>query len=98
MPGIADAETIGALSAAVEAPLNVLAGPRMPPLAQLATLGVARVSLGSWPMRHAMGATRELARRPRFPDSFAFTREESIVPFAEANELFAAAKQSRSTP
>ncbi|MEV0005595.1 isocitrate lyase/phosphoenolpyruvate mutase family protein [Micromonospora sp. NPDC050980] len=47
VPGTVDPATVAALVAAVPAPLNVLAGPGAPPIAELARLGVARVSLGS---------------------------------------------------
>ena len=39
----------------VKCPLNILAGPGSPSSPQLRALGVARVSLGSGPMRAAMG-------------------------------------------
>jgi len=42
-----DESTIGAFVQAVEGPVNVLAMPGAPPVARLAELGVARVSLGS---------------------------------------------------
>ncbi|MFC0505854.1 isocitrate lyase/PEP mutase family protein [Micromonospora costi] len=55
-PGAPDAATIGVLTAAVDAPLNVLHRPGGPDLAELARLGVARVSTGSLPFRVALGA------------------------------------------
>src|SRR6266699_3184299 len=42
-------------------PLNILAGPGTPSVPELRKLGVARVSLGSWPMRAAMGVLRGIA-------------------------------------
>ncbi|HEY0452784.1 isocitrate lyase/phosphoenolpyruvate mutase family protein [Actinophytocola sp.] len=47
VPGVVDPETIAALVSQVPGPLNVLAGPGAPPVADLAALGVARVSVGS---------------------------------------------------
>jgi 2-methylisocitrate lyase-like PEP mutase family enzyme len=47
VPGLVDPELIAALVSQVPAPLNVLAGPGAPPVAALAELGVARVSVGS---------------------------------------------------
>jgi 2-methylisocitrate lyase-like PEP mutase family enzyme len=47
VPGAADPEVIATLVASIPAPLNILAGPGMPAVAELAQLGVARVSLGS---------------------------------------------------
>lgn len=55
-PGDYDSETIGKLAKAVDGPLNILAGPKTPPISELERLGVARVSLGSWPMRATMTA------------------------------------------
>ena len=46
VPGVADAETIAALVEAVDAPLNILAGPGSPRPSELDHLGVARISLG----------------------------------------------------
>jgi 2-methylisocitrate lyase-like PEP mutase family enzyme len=47
VPGVIDPETIRALVAAIDAPLNILAGPGAPTAPELQTLGVRRVSLGS---------------------------------------------------
>ncbi|WFE39180.1 isocitrate lyase/phosphoenolpyruvate mutase family protein [Micromonospora sp. WMMD998] len=47
VPGTVDPETVAALVSAIPAPLNVLVGPGAPPVAELARLGVARISLGS---------------------------------------------------
>lgn len=61
VPGVADAATIGALARAIPAPLNVLAEPGTPPVAELAALGVARVSLGSWVAEAAYALARRAA-------------------------------------
>jgi 2-methylisocitrate lyase-like PEP mutase family enzyme len=45
-PGIRDADDIRAVVSAVDLPVNVLALSGTPPVAELATLGVARVSVG----------------------------------------------------
>jgi len=47
VPGVVDPEIIAALAAELSVPLNVMAGPGAPPVARLAELGVARVSVGS---------------------------------------------------
>jgi 2-methylisocitrate lyase-like PEP mutase family enzyme len=46
VPGVTDPDTIAALVRGIAAPLNVMAGPGAPPVAALAALGVARVSVG----------------------------------------------------
>lgn len=47
VPGVGDRETVRALADGIDAPLNVLVGPGSLPVAELAGLGVARISLGS---------------------------------------------------
>jgi 2-methylisocitrate lyase-like PEP mutase family enzyme len=47
---------------AVDAPLNILASPAGPPLAELEKIGVARVSAGSGIMRAAMGAVQRIGK------------------------------------
>lgn len=64
VPGVVDAALIGELAAGIDAPLNVLAGPGAPSVAELGRLGVARVSLGAGmaeaAYRVAVRAAREL--------------------------------------
>jgi 2-methylisocitrate lyase-like PEP mutase family enzyme len=62
VPGVRDAETIGALARAIDGPLNVLAGPGTPSVAELAALGVARISTGSAPMRMALACAARACR------------------------------------
>jgi 2-methylisocitrate lyase-like PEP mutase family enzyme len=59
-PGLYDRDTIAKLVKAVEAPLNILATPACPPLAELEKIGVARISAGSGIMRAAMGAVQRI--------------------------------------
>jgi 2-methylisocitrate lyase-like PEP mutase family enzyme len=60
-PGLSDSETIARLVKDVECPLNILAGPGSPSVGELQKLGVARVSLGSAPMRATLGLLRRMA-------------------------------------
>jgi 2-methylisocitrate lyase-like PEP mutase family enzyme len=60
-PGVRDSETISRLVQDVQCPLNILAGPGSPPVPELEKLGVARVSLGSAPMRATLGLLRRMA-------------------------------------
>ena len=57
-PGTADRDAIASLVRALGAPLNVLATPATPPAAELARLGVARISLGGGVYRTALGLTK----------------------------------------
>jgi len=61
VPGVTDPEIIRAIVERLACPINVLAVAGGPPIADLARLGVARVSLGSGPMRAAMTQFRKLA-------------------------------------
>lgn len=60
-PGIRTHEQIQAVVAAVEVPVNVLAVPGAPPVAELAELGVRRVSVGSAFAFHAYAALVDVA-------------------------------------
>jgi 2-methylisocitrate lyase-like PEP mutase family enzyme len=76
VPGVRDRGEIQALAKAIPAPLNVLAGPGTPTAAELQALGVARVSMGSGPMRAALAATRRLATELRDRGAWAgFTQD-----------------------
>ncbi len=85
-PGVHDAETIGRLVKAVDGPLNILAGPATPPIAELARLGVARVSFGSWPARAALGLFSRFARELIEKGTFT-TLGDWAIPYDELNQL-----------
>ena len=59
--GVEKGETIVRLAAEIEGPLNVLAGPTSPPVAELARMGVRRISLGSGLHRTSLAATEAAA-------------------------------------
>ncbi len=61
VPGVRDADTIAQFVKDLKCPVNILAGYGSPPVAQLEELGVARVSLGSGPMRATLGLLRRMA-------------------------------------
>jgi len=61
-PGIVDRDDIRAVVGSVDRPVNVLALPGAPPVAELAELGVKRVSVGSGFSMVALGALVEAAR------------------------------------
>jgi 2-methylisocitrate lyase-like PEP mutase family enzyme len=87
VPGVRDAETIQRLVQAIRGPLNVLAGPGVPPVAELARLGVRRLSVGSGPMRATLGLTERIARELLDQGTYTgFT--EGALPYAEANHRF----------
>ncbi len=89
VPGIDDEPTIADIAQAFrKKPLNILAGPATPPVADLERFGVSRVSVGSWPMRRTMAVLREIAREIHHAGTFGFMREPHI-PYEEMNALFA---------
>lgn len=61
VPGLRDEAAIRHLVADLKCPMNILAGPGFPSVPELAKLGVARVSLGSSPMRATLGLVRKIA-------------------------------------
>jgi 2-methylisocitrate lyase-like PEP mutase family enzyme len=77
-PGLTRAEDIKAVCAAVSKPVNVLAGLKGAPhvtVAELAALGVRRISLGSALSRAAMSAFIRASREIRENGSFTFAAE-----------------------
>ncbi len=61
VPGVGDPATVGALVEGLPIGVNVLATPAGPTLAELARLGVARISHGPGPMGVALAALRRAA-------------------------------------
>ncbi|MFI2608175.1 isocitrate lyase/phosphoenolpyruvate mutase family protein [Kitasatospora sp. NPDC018619] len=86
-PGVSDPATIAALVAAVPAPLNVLVGPGAPAVAELARLGVARISLGPGLAEVAYAAVRRAAEEVYGPGTFTALAEGLAYP--ELNRLAA---------
>jgi len=62
VPGLRDSATISQLVQDAQCPVNILAGPGSPSIPELEKLGVARVSLGSGPMRATLGLLRRMAQ------------------------------------
>lgn len=75
-PGLMTKEDIGAVVRAVDRPLNVVAGmPSFPwSVAELAALGVKRISVGGALARAALGGFLAAAREMREHGSFGFTK------------------------
>jgi 2-methylisocitrate lyase-like PEP mutase family enzyme len=85
-PGVKDTETIAQLARGVAGPLNILATVGTPPVAELQQLGVARVSVGSGPMRATLGLLGRMARQLREDGVFTLMTEGAL-PYADANRL-----------
>jgi 2-methylisocitrate lyase-like PEP mutase family enzyme len=87
VPGLADPEAIGAVASEVGRPLNLMAVPGLPDPAELASLGVRRLSAGGALASAALADTRRRAE--------AFLREGGTaalfgagLPYAEGQALF----------
>ena len=85
-PGVTAPDEIRAIAAGVGLPLNVLTRPGLPPAAELAALGVRRLSAGSGIAQAALGRIRSLTA------SFLQTGasdplSEGAMPYVEIQEL-----------
>ncbi len=63
--GLLDRSVLVDLVREVEAPLNIIAGPRTPRVGELEAMGVARLSLGPRAMRSCLALVRDMARECR---------------------------------
>ncbi len=86
-PGLTKAEDIRTVCAAVSKPVNVVMGLKSGSfsVAELAALGVRRISVGSALSRAALGAFIRAAREMLDHGTFDFAKD--ALPYAEANEL-----------
>ena len=87
VPGVRDRETIRNLAREIHGPVNILAGAGVPPVRELAELGVRRVSVGSGPMRATLGLIQRIARELKEEGTYeGFT--EGALPYPELERLF----------
>lgn len=87
VPGLKDAETIRKVVGELGAPVNILAIAGAPSITELKQLGVKRVSMGSGPMRAAMGLLRRIAHEAREQGTYKLM-VDGPVPYPELNSLF----------
>jgi len=85
VPGLRDPATISRLVREVGCPVNILGGPGSPSVPELEKLGVARVSLGSGPMRATLGVLRRVAEELK--NSGTYQGLENAPSYAEVNQL-----------
>lgn len=71
-PGVVRVDDLRELLASVDVPVNVLARPGCPPVAELAALGVRRVSVGGAFAFAALGALVDAARELREQGTYGF--------------------------
>jgi len=84
-PGLRDADTIGRLVKSVLCPLNILAVPGTPPIAELEKLGVTRVSIGSGLMRATLGLLRRAAEELKSAGTYSALADG--MPYADVNKM-----------
>ncbi len=72
-PGVAGAQNIRTLVSSLDRPVNVLARPGVPPVAELAELGVSRVSVGGAFAFASLAALIEAAEELRGPGTYGYT-------------------------
>jgi 2-methylisocitrate lyase-like PEP mutase family enzyme len=86
-PRVVDSATIRALVTGVGAPLNILATPGCPSVAELERLGVRRMSQGSGPARAVLALTQLIARELAQSGTYASFQRDAIS-YPDANRLF----------
>jgi 2-methylisocitrate lyase-like PEP mutase family enzyme len=85
VPGVTAPAVVGALIKGIDAPVNILAGPGAPTVAELSKLGVARVSLGSSMAAAAYAVVRRASEELLSTGSYAALSD--AVGYAEFNAL-----------
>lgn len=75
---LSDAPTVANLVQAINAPVNILAGPATPTIPELAQLGVARVSFGSGMMRATLARLRHIAHELLEQSTYTTMIEETL--------------------
>jgi len=85
LPFIAKPELIAALVKEIDGPVNILAGPGLPSVRDLADMGVKRVSIGGAFSRMAYAAVRRAAEELRDTGAYGFM--DGDIPHMELNSL-----------
>jgi 2-methylisocitrate lyase-like PEP mutase family enzyme len=87
VPGQLAPAVIRKLVESLNAPLNVIASPANPTVAELRMLGVSRLSLGSGPARAVLGLAQKIAAELYRDESFA-SMISFATPYHDMNRLF----------
>ncbi|MFE5210385.1 isocitrate lyase/phosphoenolpyruvate mutase family protein [Streptomyces sp. NPDC056600] len=86
VPGVTDPAVVAELAAGLTVPLNVMAGPGAPTVAELGALGVSRVSLGSGVAQAAYAAARRAALDLLGTGGYAAL--DQAIPYPDLDALF----------
>jgi len=87
IPGNLDENVITRMVRSIRHPLNIVIKEKTPSVATLRKLGVKRLSMGSGPMRAALGVTRAIAREIRASGTYESCSRMQI-PYYEIKALF----------
>jgi len=88
VPAVSDLRVIEQLVAGIEGPVNILVGPGSPPVAELAELGVARISTGSSLAAAALGFLHRAAADVMAEGRY--THLEGKIAYSDLNAFFPA--------
>lgn len=87
VPGVVEANIISHLVREIQGPINILANSGVPTISELQKLGVARVSMGSGPMRATLSLVRHIANELLEIGTYTkFTAD--TIPYSEVNKFF----------
>jgi len=88
VPDMGDLDAIGmkTLVEEIGAPINILAGGTTPPIAELAEIGIARISSGPRALRAALGLYRRIGREMLDQGTFSQLTTEALS-YEETNQL-----------
>ncbi|HEX7965255.1 MAG TPA: isocitrate lyase/phosphoenolpyruvate mutase family protein [Gammaproteobacteria bacterium] len=87
VPGVIDRETIAALVSGIRGPLNIMAMPGAPSVAELGELGVARVSVGPLFTQAAFAAVRRGVRE--LLEQGTYGNAEDVLSYGDLRTLLA---------
>jgi 2-methylisocitrate lyase-like PEP mutase family enzyme len=95
VPGVIDRDTIAAVVKGIGGPINILAVAGAPSIRDLEALGVARVSVGSGPMRATLALVRDVARELKTSGTYvSFTAR--ALKYDEVNDLMSRSAKASS--
>jgi len=89
VPRIGRPADIERIVGALEGPLNLLAFPAIPTVTELERLGVARLSVGTWPTLAAMSTARKIAAELLGTGTYESMFDGAGISYPEANRLMA---------
>lgn len=86
VPGLSDPETIKKLIQELQCPVNILAGPEAPRIEELERIRVARVSMGSGPMRATLALLDDISKELLTQGTFTFMK--AAIPYQNLQRLY----------